>query len=372
MTHAFDLCIRGGGIVGHTLALLLARDRLKVALVAHPPNPDAEPDVRAYALNTAARRLLESVRCWPDADHATPVVDMVVEGDAGGRLRFQAQELQTDALTWIVDVPALETQLAQAVQFAPQIEVVAEPVAATLTVVCEGRHSRTRDELGVEFTALPYGQHAIATRLRCAQPHGQVARQWFKLGEILAFLPLGGPQGQEVAVVWSVPHNRMDELLQASPEDFGCELEHISQSCLGALTLSGPRKAWLLQSAQAQRWVGQTGEVHWALAGDAAHNLHPLAGQGLNLGLGDVAELAQLIHSRDYWRPVNDARLLRRYERARRSAFTTTDLAMTGLQQLFSRDTAALQTLRNWGMTGFGRVAPLKTWAVRQAMGLGG
>ncbi len=370
MTHHFDICIRGGGIVGHTLALLLARDRLRVGLVAQQPSPTAAPDVRAYALNAKSKALLESVRCWPDAPHATAVTAMQVFGDDGGEVNFCAAELAVPALSWIVDVPVLEAQLRDALRFAPQIELLDKPMPADLTVVCEGKASRTREEFGVEFAVSRYPQRAIAARLSCEKPHDQVARQWFTQGEILAFLPLEGETGNSVGIVWSVQESRAQSLLDASDEDFCTELEQVSGGCLGKLQLSSSRNAWPLQSAQASRWVGTTQGQAWALAGDAAHNVHPLAGLGLNLGLGDVVELAKILHGRAYWRPVGDAKLLRQYERARRTEVATTDLAMDGLQQLFSKDGNSWQTLRNWGMRGFEHSGMAKQWAARQAMGL--
>lgn len=369
MTHHLDICIRGGGIVGHTLALLLARDRLRVGLVAPQPQT-SEPDVRAYALNAKSKALLESVRCWPDALHATEVTAMQVKGDDGGEVNFSATSLAVPALTWIVDVPALEAQLREAVRFQPHIELIDAPRAATLTVVCEGRASSTREEFGVDFTATRYPQHAIAARLICEKPHAQVARQWFKEDNILAFLPLDGALGQTVGIVWSAPNARTPELLAMDAPDFCEQVEELSEGCLGKLTLTGARKAWALQSAQASRWIGVANGQSWALAGDAAHNVHPLAGQGLNLGLSDVAELADILHTRAYWRPVNDVKLLRRYERARRAEVTATDLAMTVLQQLFAKEGGGWQKLRNWGMQGFELSGMTKHWAARQAMGL--
>ena len=375
MAPTFDICIRGTGIVGRTLALLLARERLRVALVPAPgPHSAAAADVRAYALNAASRSLLESLRSWPDAEHATAVKHMQVQGDQDGCVHFDAAPQGVEALAWIVDVPALEERLAQAVRFQPLVEVVASPVAAPLTVVCEGRASTTRAEFGVHFDVTPYAQHAIATRVRCEHPHGQVARQWLSPQGILAFLPLEGAQGNSVAVVWSVPEDRVSGLMALSADAFAQELQTASQHTLGNVQLIAERATWPLQLAKADRWCGATSAGNaarsWVLAGDAAHNVHPLAGQGLNLGLADVAALAEVLRTRDYWRSVADLRLLRRYERQQKAALAAMGLATDGLQQLFARQEAPWQALRNWGMKGFERSGMLKDFVARQAMGM--
>jgi len=381
MAQSFDVCIRGAGIVGRTLALLLARERLRVALFAAPQPPNAPRDVRAYALNTRSKTLLESLRVWPDPIHATPIRHMEVWGDGDGSVHFDAGAQEVDALGWIVDVPALENRLSEAVRYQPLVEVVSAPVEAPLTAICEGRASSTRSDYGVELDATPYHQHALATRLRCERPHGQVARQWFSADGILAFLPLDGPDGHSVAVVWSTAPQQAQEWQAAEEAAFTARLQDLSQNTLGRLELIGPRVGWPLQQAVAQRWCGALpGSMRaasapstprsWVLAGDAAHTVHPLAGQGLNLGLADVQALARILQARDPWRSTGDPKLLRRYERERKAGLAPMGLAMDGLQQLFTRPEAPLQALRNWGMKGFERSGPLKDWMARQAMGL--
>ena len=376
-----DICIRGAGIVGRTLALLLARERLNVALV-DVPAPTATPDVRAYSINSAAKALLQDLRCWPEAPAVTPVHQMQVWGDDGGQIHFGAGDHGVDELNWMVDVPVLQDRLVQAVQFQPQIQVVQAPVAAPLTVVCEGRASQTRAELGVGFDITHYEQHALATRLLCERAHEGIARQWFGWGhapglsqpqaEVLALLPLGGEGGREVALVWSVHPLRAQELMGLSADDFAAALAGACGHALGGMQLSAERAVWPLQLARAERWIGPMqgqNKQAFALAGDAAHALHPLAGQGLNVGLGDAAELVQVIRAKEFWRPLYDPKLLRRYERARQADVQAMGLVTDGLQRLFAQPGPVWQNLRNWGMRGFDRSGPLKHWMTQRAMG---
>jgi 2-polyprenyl-6-methoxyphenol hydroxylase-like FAD-dependent oxidoreductase len=376
MARPFDVCIRGAGIVGRALALQLAAKRLRVALV-DPQVGDlagGHSDVRAYALNAASRDLLQSLRCWPDAQHATPVVSMQVIGDKGGVLRFDAADQGAPALNWMVDVPALEALLVQALGFQSLVTVMQEPCAAPLTVICEGKASSTRAQWGADFEVQSYPQHALAARVACAVPHEQVARQWFSeyqgQGEILAMLPLDGEQGSACALVWSLSPERAQAMQAAPDQDFCRALNTISGETLGAFTLISARSVWPLQSASAQQWCGTHAQGAWVLAGDAAHTVHPLAGQGLNLGLGDVAALARVLDARPYWRSVGDMRLLRAYQRERKTALALVGGVGDAVQQIFYQQAPLLASARNWGMSAFSQSGPFKHWVARQAMGL--
>ena len=369
MSKTFDVCIRGDGVVGRSLALLLARERLRVALLSRPAPPPAQPpaaDVRAYALNSASRSLLQALRVWPDPTFATPVSQMQVWGDDGGALDFSASSAGQEALAWIVDVPALEQQLAQAVRYQPQIEIVSAPAKAALQVVCEGKASSSRDEFGVRWTVKSYSQRAIAARLESDRPHGGVARQWFSGGEIVALLPLGGLDASAVALVWSAGLEHADALEQLPADEFCAALQAVCGAEAGALRLTSERASWPLALSNADRWVGSG----WALAGDAAHTVHPLSGQGLNLGLADAACLADVLAQREYWRALGDEKLLRRYERARKADVAAMGAVTDGLHGLFAQTDERWQMLRNWGMKGFARSSLLKRWVTQQATGL--
>ncbi|HEY1102805.1 MAG TPA: FAD-dependent monooxygenase [Burkholderiaceae bacterium] len=368
MGMRFDVCIRGGGVVGMSLALQLASQRLRVGLVARAqPRPG---DVRAYALNQASRALLQDLRVWPQPPDVTPVRQMQVWGDSGGAVAFDHADAGEEALAWIVDVPALERQLAQAVSYQSQIERLDDAAApaladVALTVVCEGRASLTRGLLGTGFTTHAYHQHAIAARLHCARPHGYTARQWFSGSEVLALLPMAD---DTVALVWSVSDGRCDSLLQLPANQFQAALQQATGDQLGTLTLTSERASWPLVLGEAAHWVGPG----WALAGDAAHSIHPLAGQGLNVGLADVAELARVLQARqgaDYWRALGDVRLLRRYERARKADAAAMRGLTDGLHHLFAQDDRRWQLLRNTGMNAVARSGPVKRWLARQATG---
>lgn len=365
MASPFDVCIRGDGVVGRSLALLLAQQRLKVALLQ---SARATPgcDVRAYAINRASRELLQEIRAWPAEESVTPVSAMQVWGDEGGQIRFEPQPGQ-DELAWLVPASDLMDKLDQALRFAPQVTVIDSPleVEAQLQVVCEGRDSISRQALGIQWDSRPYAQKALAARLQSPLPHGGQAHQWFVDGEILALLPMGGSGGRDWALVWSVPLDRAQTLQALSAQAFAMAVQARVGTLAGPLTLTSPVTAWPLHLSRANRWVAPG----WALAGDAAHTVHPLAGQGLNLGLADVRELARIVGGREFWRSPGDLRLLRRYERARKADVQAMGLLTDSLQGLFSYNHSQWQTLRNWGMNAVGSQRWIKSWLVRKAMG---
>lgn len=369
MSKKFDVCVRGGGVVAHALALTLARERLRVALVRNTPPAPGRHDIRAYALNAASRALLEGLRAWPEGTAATPVTAMLIgEREHPASVHFDAAS-QGEPLAWIVDVPALEQRLADAVGFQGGITVLDEALPAALTVICEGKRSSSRAAFGFEFDTRPYPHTAVAARLRCELPHEGVARQWFSEGDIMAWLPMDGADGHRVALVWSVQHAHARELLALSPENLAAKVRAAGGSALGQMALEGAPAGWPLELSHAKRWVMRQDGAGIALAGDAAHAMHPLAGQGLNVGLADVAELARVMHEREYWREPGDLRLLRRYERARQADVAAMGAVTDGLYGLFAHTDSRLQALRRWGMERFEHSGPLKRWVTAQATG---
>lgn len=381
--NAFDVCVSGSGAVAMSLALALSADGWRVAWARSPqPANPAQPDVRTYALNARAIRLLTQLRIWPALQaFSAPVLEMDVRGDEGGALSFSAWQQCVRELAWIVDAAALERLLGEAMRFAPRVEVVAPvgeqnpPVDAALLAICEGKHSSTRAALGVSFTRQEYGHWGVAARLQATQAHHGVARQWFRSPDILALLPFNQPDPTaSYGLVWSVPQARAQHLLALSPSEFEQELQDaILQSDpsapakVGQLSLTSPVAAWPLALAQAGRWTGPG----WVLLGDAAHQVHPLAGQGLNLGLADVDTLVAVLkqaRADEPWRSPGDERTLRRYARQREWPTKAMAGLTDGLLHLFADQRTPVRDLRNAGMSMVQRLGPVKSWLIGRAL----
>jgi 2-polyprenyl-6-methoxyphenol hydroxylase-like FAD-dependent oxidoreductase len=364
----FDVAIRGAGIVGQSLALALARLGLQVALRPDAARSGDGEDVRAYALNAASVALLRGLKVWDalPARAATPVHDMLVHGDAhGALLEFSAWQQRVGELAWITDAAVLESALAAAIQFAPHVTLTDAPVQAPLMALCEGKASATRETLGVGFERHDYGQLAIAARLTASLPHLGVARQWFGAPDVLALLPFDTPLAEaSYALVWSLPEARARTLLALDAAAFESAVMDAADGAAGTLQLASRRAAWPLMQARADAWCGPG----WVLLGDAAHVVHPLAGQGLNLGLADVAALARVVAARESWRALGDEKLLRRYARERLAPTWAMGQVTDGLLRLFSHDAPGLRELRNRGMGLVNRITPVKRWLTTRAL----
>lgn len=363
----FDVCVRGSGAVAMASALALARLGLKVAWSG--PRPPAPADVRTYALNAASVQLLAELKVWdglpPNA--RTAVYDMHVEGDTpGAHADFSAWAAAAPQLAWIVDAAELDTALSTALRYAPHVTPLPDGADAALQVLAEGRDSASRSRLGVAMSVQPYGQRGLAARVVADRPHAGLARQWFRSPDVLALLPFDRPAaGCSYGVVWSLPEARALQWQSAPVADFEAALAEATGGAAGTLHLEGERASWPLTLAQAEAVCGPG----WVLVGDAAHRVHPLAGQGLNLGLADVAELARQLAAREPWRDPGDPRLLQRYARARAWPTQAMGLVTDGLLQLFAHEHPVARELRNRGLTLVNRLAPIKRLLVRQAMG---
>jgi 2-octaprenylphenol hydroxylase len=400
----FDFVIVGGGVTAAALASLLVARKLaapkRVAIIADgasldrasPPAssiPDTDMDLRVFALSRASQRLLTLAGAWQHL----PVSKMcayermeVWSGD--GSLRFDCAELGEPNLGFIVEGRALFAACRRAADAAGVVCIEAaiagiladetqarirlgdgRQLQCALLIAADGAQSPTRKALCIETAGHTYHQDALVAHVRTEKPHQRTARQRFLPTGPLAFLPL--PDGRS-SIVWSLLRPEAKRLKSLDRDAFGAELTAASGGLLGTCELTTPIASFPLELQYAVDYV----RPRAVLVGDAAHAVHPLAGQGLNLGFLDCAALVEVLGdaggagsgSRD----VGDQRRLRRYERWRRSENMLAATALDGMERLFSSGNQAVATLRVAGLRAVGRLPFLKRELAFRAMGLSG
>ncbi|MBY0242642.1 MAG: UbiH/UbiF family hydroxylase [Burkholderiaceae bacterium] len=388
------ICIVGNGAVAKAAALGFAQAGQSVTLLTPPvstPPPAANSswDVRVYALNHTAYHLLTSLKVWGalDAARVAPVDAMQVFGDGAqaGGLNFDAFGAHTGTLAWIVEDSNLNQALDAALRFASNVTQVTgkavelrrgadtasvlladgSAIDAELVVGADGAESWVRGQCDIGMDYRSYAQRAIVTNFECQHPHHGVAHQWFTGDEgIVALLPL---PGDRVSLVWSAPDMLADSLTRMSATMLAERLSQYAHDKLGKLTPVQPElvRAFPLRLMRPHSMVAN----RVALVGDAAHVVHPLAGHGMNLGFGDVADLVRLVSERESHRDIGDERVLARYARARKEEVLLMQLATDGLERLFGAGFEPLRVARNLGLNLLDKLPVLKRRLISHALG---
>ncbi|MDP1529275.1 MAG: UbiH/UbiF family hydroxylase [Rhodoferax sp.] len=379
----YQVVIVGAGLVGAAAALALGRQGLRVALVERqPPHiPDETWDTRIYAISPASQRFLERLGAWQrmGASRIQPVYRMDVAGDIRGAIRLDAYEAGVSHLAAIVESGRLQHALWQALQADGNVALHCpaaiesiewgEPhshlkladgsvLQAELIVGADGAASRIREWAGLNSTLTPYGQSGVVANFECERPHRGTAFQWFFDSDILAWLPL---TGNRLSMVWSTQSAHADELIALDAAALAEKVQAAGHDRLGDLRLLTPAAAFPLRLIRVDSVVAPG----VALIGDAAHGVHPLAGQGVNLGFGDAEALVEVLAQHRRSR-CGDERVLQAYARQRAEPVRRMQALTHGLHHLFADKRAAW--LRNAGMNIVNQLPPLKAALVRAAM----
>ena len=368
-----SIIVCGAGIVGMATALGLARQGAKdvVLLGPAPKLPPMDRNTyhpRVYAISAASEQFLTELGVWSlmNHDRITRVEAMEIKGDKFGALYLRAWQAARNSLTWIVESGEMERVLQQALHVygvtwmqdtlqsyaAGQGQTASgQQLQADLWVAADGARSRLRELAGLKYEESSYDATGVVGHLTAEFSHQAVAFQWFRPEGVLGVLPMPDTDdGHQVSMVWSLKTAYADTLLSMAPERQASELaESLAQATrgrLGRLTLRSPLHGFPLTLASSAMMGEQV-----ALVGDAAHRVHPLAGQGLNLGLGDAQALCQAISSREPFLSPSDPTVLRRYRRARAQAVLEMRLVTDGLKRLFDQTLPPLPWLRNAGMS---------------------
>lgn len=367
------------------MAAALQRGSLKTALV-ESRRPELTPtpgwDTRVYAISPGSRKFLEEIGAWQhlDSKRIAPIVRMEVHGDADGIIAFDAFDAGASELAVIVEDSALRRALWRTIE-APTLttlmpaqsqrlelgedsaRLVLEQGAAVesrLLIGADGSHSWLRHAAGIASTTVPYSAQGLVANFRAERSHRGIARQWFRGDAVLAWLPL---PDQHISIVWATPQGR--ELAALPAGELAETVRTAGDDELGALTLVNKPALFPLQLLRVPSPIGE----RVALIGDAAHGVHPLAGQGVNLGFLDAAVLALELNKPAARADCGHAGLLRRYSRARKLDVIAMQTATHGLQMLFERPPPLLRELRNRGLDLTNSQGWLKALLVRHAFG---
>jgi ubiquinone biosynthesis UbiH/UbiF/VisC/COQ6 family hydroxylase len=384
----FDIVIVGAGLVGASFAMALRGTGLKLALVetqAPAATTDAW-DSRVYAISPGSAAFLDGLGVWKrlDSERISAVHEMLVRGDrADALLQFSAYESGVPELAWILESRRLQSVLWQGLEHQHNLELIcpdrcealqlgddaAELTLASgrilrsrLVVAADGMHSWAREAAGITVRQKSYGQMGVVANFACARPHHDTAYQWFRQDGVLAYLPL---PGQRMSMVWSTLDAHAAELLSLPGDALCARVAEAGQDTLGKLELLTAPLQFPLARLHAARLVAP----RIALIGDAGHVLHPLAGQGVNLGFGDAAALARVMLQRELFRDPGEIRLLRRYERARAEDILALAWVTDGLHRLFAAPGGVASRLRNAGLNLTNTLPVVKNLLIRRALG---
>lgn len=381
MVTDVDILILGGGLNGAALACALARGPHAVAVLEpHPPGAPSEAwDSRIYAYSPGNVDWLKALGAWDDGVRAQAVYRMRIHGDAGGRLTFDALDAGLQELAWIAENNRLQASLWRALQASGNARTIAaraqavtwhpdgrhilhleggDSLRARLLVAADGAHSWLRRQAGIDIAAEDYRHVGVVANFEIEQPHRGTAFQWFRQDGVLAWLPL---PGKRISMVWSTPPEHAAELQGMDADQLARKVAEAGGHGLGALRRITPAAGFPLVRRRADEWV-RPGLV---LLGDAAHTVHPLAGQGVNLGFRDSRLLARTLATGGD--PGEIGRLTgyaaRRMEDVAGMQFTT-----GGLKKLFARDDGLTRALRNGGMSLAGAFDPVNQALTRHAI----
>ena len=397
MTERFDVAVVGGGIAGTTFAAILGRAGLKVALVerqAPSTLQSSAHDARTTAITYGSRKLLEAAGLWADlAPHACPIDDIrVADNSSPLFLHFDSREVGDEPLGSIVENRLIRIALYKRIAEIDAVTQIApatvsgldtngamarltladgREIAADIVIGADGRESFIRGAAGIKTVGWPYNQHAIVTIMGHELDHENVAVENFLPAGPFAILPMtDAPDGtHRSSIVWTDHVDAVPLYAKLDKAAFDAELQKRAGEWLGRVWEIGPRFTYPLSLRHARRYVAP----RVALIADAAHVIHPIAGQGLNLGMRDIALLSELlVDQRRVGLDLGDPMLLARYERLRRVDNLSFSAATDILDRLFSNDIPPIRAARRLGLGAVNRVPPLRQFFMRRAMGAAG